>query len=55
MRRAGLPPRRRLRRIDLRDLTVTEHPALPVPDVAPLPTGGRPGPRAGNGAGTARS
>ncbi|MEU3057329.1 hypothetical protein [Streptomyces griseus] len=33
----GLPPRRRLRRIDLRDLTVTEHPVLPVPDVAPLP------------------
>ncbi|MFJ3325560.1 hypothetical protein ACIPMT_14025 [Streptomyces griseus] len=32
-----LPPRRRLRRIDLRDLTVTEHPVLPVPDVAPLP------------------
>ncbi|MEU3880648.1 hypothetical protein [Streptomyces californicus] len=55
VRRAGLPPRRRLRRIDLRDLTVTEHPALPVPDVAPLPTGGRPSPRAGSGAGTARS
>ncbi len=53
--RASLPPRRRLRRIDLRDLTVTEHPALPVPDVAPLPTGGRPSPRAGNGAGAARS
>ncbi|MBV7242648.1 hypothetical protein [Streptomyces sp. MW-W600-10] len=33
----GLPPRRRLRRIDLRDLTVSEHPVLPVPDVAPLP------------------
>jgi hypothetical protein len=33
----GLPARRRLRRIDLRDLTVTEHPVLPVPDVAPLP------------------
>lgn len=29
--------RRRLRRIDLRHLTVTEHPVLPVPDVAPLP------------------
>ncbi|MFJ2027056.1 hypothetical protein ACIODW_25055 [Streptomyces sp. NPDC087897] len=36
-RSAGLPPRRRLRRIDLRSLTVTEHPVLPVPDVAPLP------------------
>ncbi|MFJ3938120.1 hypothetical protein [Streptomyces parvus] len=34
---AGLPARRRLRRIDLRDLTFTEHPVLPVPDVAPLP------------------
>ncbi|MFI0877075.1 hypothetical protein ACH4TM_22125 [Streptomyces parvus] len=33
----GLPARRRLRRIDLRDLTFTEHPVLPVPDVAPLP------------------
>lgn len=33
----ALPARRRLRRIDLRDLTVTEHPVLPVPDVAPLP------------------
>ncbi|WP_274035303.1 hypothetical protein [Streptomyces sp. MMBL 11-1] len=32
-----LPVRRRLRRIDLRDLTLTEHPVLPVPDVAPLP------------------
>ncbi|MER7045316.1 hypothetical protein [Streptomyces jumonjinensis] len=29
--------RRRLRRLDLRDLTVTEHPVLPVPEVAPLP------------------
>ncbi|MFJ9571042.1 hypothetical protein [Streptomyces bacillaris] len=36
-RGAGLPARRRLRRIDLRDLTITEHPVLPVPDVAPLP------------------
>ncbi|NGO86617.1 hypothetical protein [Streptomyces sp. 196(2019)] len=36
-RGAALPARRRLRRIDLRDLTVTEHPVLPVPDVAPLP------------------
>ncbi|MFB6908820.1 hypothetical protein ACFCWB_31555 [Streptomyces bacillaris] len=36
-RGAGLPARRRLRRIDLRDLAVTEHPVLPVPDVAPLP------------------
>ncbi|MFJ8648447.1 hypothetical protein ACIRNI_20300 [Streptomyces sp. NPDC093546] len=33
---ASLPVRRRLRRLDLRDLTVTEHPVLPVPDVAPL-------------------
>ncbi|MCT2593482.1 hypothetical protein LHJ74_26845 [Streptomyces sp. N2-109] len=33
----GLPAHRRLRRIDLRDLTVSEHPVLPVPDVAPLP------------------
>ncbi|MFD3740921.1 hypothetical protein [Streptomyces sp. NPDC058629] len=32
-----LPASRRLRRIDLRDLTVTEHPVLPVPEVAPLP------------------
>ncbi|MFI7236595.1 hypothetical protein [Streptomyces cyaneofuscatus] len=36
-RGARLPARRRLRRIDLRDLTVTEHPVLPVPEVAPLP------------------
>ncbi|MFE5999406.1 hypothetical protein ACFQ6C_21440 [Streptomyces sp. NPDC056454] len=36
-RGATLPARRRLRRVDLRDLTVTEHPALPVPEVAPLP------------------
>ncbi|MEE1941053.1 hypothetical protein V1L54_16855 [Streptomyces sp. TRM 70361] len=33
----ALPARRRLRRVDLRGLTVTEHPVLPVPDVAPLP------------------
>ncbi|MFI6103366.1 hypothetical protein [Streptomyces sp. NPDC051310] len=33
---APLAVRRRLRRIDLRDLTLTEHPVLPVPDVAPL-------------------
>ncbi|MFC7845097.1 hypothetical protein ACFY3O_29880 [Streptomyces sp. NPDC001046] len=33
----GLPARRRLRRVDLRTLTVTEHPVLPVPDVAPMP------------------
>ncbi|MFF9077025.1 hypothetical protein ACF1A9_32845 [Streptomyces sp. NPDC014872] len=33
---APLPVRRRLRRIDLRDLNVTEHPVLPVPRVAPL-------------------
>ncbi|MGA5048509.1 hypothetical protein [Streptomyces arboris] len=36
-RGTGLPANRRLRRIDLRDLTVTEHPVLPVPEVAPLP------------------
>lgn len=30
-----LPPARRLRRIDLRDLTVTDHPVLPVPPVEP--------------------
>ncbi|MEU0688822.1 hypothetical protein [Streptomyces uncialis] len=36
-RRTGsLPVRRRLRRIDLRDLRVGEHPVLPVPRVAPL-------------------
>jgi hypothetical protein len=34
---AGVPARRRLRRVDLRTLTVTEHPVLPVPDVAPIP------------------
>ncbi|MDT0307498.1 hypothetical protein RM780_11050 [Streptomyces sp. DSM 44917] len=34
----GLPPRRRLRRVDLRTLTVTEHPVLPVPAVAPMPS-----------------
>jgi hypothetical protein len=33
----GLPARRRLRRVDLRTLTVTEHPVLPVPDVARMP------------------
>ncbi|MBC9714720.1 hypothetical protein H9Y04_19365 [Streptomyces sp. TRM66268-LWL] len=33
----GLPARRRLRRVDLRTLTVTEHPVLPVPDVTPMP------------------
>ncbi|WP_328349875.1 hypothetical protein OG800_03645 [Streptomyces sp. NBC_00445] len=32
-----LPARRRLRRVDLRTLTVTEHPVLPVPDVARIP------------------
>ncbi len=32
-----LPARRRLRRIDLRTLTVTEHAVLPVPDVAAIP------------------
>ncbi|WP_432117632.1 hypothetical protein [Streptomyces sp. bgisy032] len=35
--RTGLPARRRLRCVDLRTLTVTEHPVLPVPDVAPMP------------------
>ncbi|MFJ5708313.1 hypothetical protein [Streptomyces sp. NPDC093105] len=34
---AGLPARRRLRAVDLRTLTVTEHPVLPVPPVAPAP------------------
>ncbi|MDT0390966.1 hypothetical protein [Streptomyces dubilierae] len=34
---SGLPARRRLRRVDLRSLTVTEHPVLPVPDVVPTP------------------
>jgi hypothetical protein len=34
---AGLPARRRLRQVDLRTLTVTEHPVLPVPAVAPMP------------------
>ncbi|MDG4866033.1 hypothetical protein P8605_48565, partial [Streptomyces sp. T-3] len=33
----GLPARRRLRRVDLRTLIVTEHPVLPVPDIAPMP------------------
>ncbi|MDN3266712.1 hypothetical protein [Streptomyces sp. MA15] len=37
---AGLPARRRLRRVDLRTLTVTEHAVLPVPDVAPTPRKG---------------
>ncbi|MFD3488442.1 hypothetical protein [Streptomyces sp. NPDC058665] len=42
-----LPARRGLRRLDLRDLTLTEHPVLPVPEVAPMPapagrTGSRP-------------
>ncbi|MEU0741360.1 hypothetical protein [Streptomyces sp. NPDC006134] len=32
-----LPARRRLRRVDLRTLTVTEHPVLPVPSVASMP------------------
>ncbi|WP_210570368.1 hypothetical protein [Streptomyces sp. GESEQ-4] len=32
-----LPARRRLRCVDLRTLTVTEHPVLPVPDVARIP------------------
>ncbi|MEO3976654.1 hypothetical protein [Streptomyces sp. CAU 1734] len=34
--RGPLPVRRRLREIDLRDLSVTERPVLPVPEVAPL-------------------
>ncbi|WP_336319985.1 hypothetical protein [Streptomyces lavendofoliae] len=34
---AGLPARRRLRHVDLRTLTVTEHPVLPVPAVAQMP------------------
>ncbi|WP_455359087.1 hypothetical protein [Streptomyces sp. SYSU K21746] len=33
----GTPAGRLLRRIDLRDLTVTAHTVLPVPEVAPLP------------------
>jgi hypothetical protein len=33
----GLAARRRLRRVDLRTLTVTEHAVLPVPAVAPIP------------------
>ncbi|MER6348004.1 hypothetical protein ACWC10_19245 [Streptomyces sp. NPDC001595] len=32
-----LPARRRLRRVDLRTLTITEHVVLPVPDVAAMP------------------
>ncbi|MFI8208438.1 hypothetical protein [Streptomyces werraensis] len=36
----GLPARRRLRHVDLRMMTVTEHPVLPVPDVAPTPRKG---------------
>ncbi|MGW4203698.1 hypothetical protein [Streptomyces sp. NPDC004726] len=34
---AGFPARRRLRHVDLRTLTVTEHPVLPVPAVAQMP------------------
>ncbi|MFD4030044.1 hypothetical protein ACFWVP_05795 [Streptomyces sp. NPDC058637] len=34
---AGFPARRRLRQVDLRTLTVTEHPVMPVPDVARMP------------------
>ncbi|GAA3004495.1 hypothetical protein [Streptomyces fulvorobeus] len=42
-RTPGRPPaRRRLRRLDLRDLTVSEHPVLPVPAVAPVPGRGAP-------------
>lgn len=52
--RAGrLPARRRLRRVDLRDLTVTEHPVLPVPPVAPLTRPGVTVP-SGTGAGGGR-
>ncbi|MGW6653922.1 hypothetical protein AMK23_14525 [Streptomyces sp. CB02130] len=51
---SGLPARRRLRRIDLRDLTFTEHPVLPVPDVAPLPAPTPVGSCAGAGAAEAR-
>lgn len=39
--RGPVPARRRLRRVDLRDLTVTEHPVLPVPEVAPTPVTAR--------------
>ncbi|MFE6698871.1 hypothetical protein [Streptomyces sp. NPDC057718] len=52
-RPTGLPARRRLRRVDLRDLTFTEHPVLPVPDVAPLPAPAPRGPRTGARAGAA--
>ncbi|MGK5631628.1 hypothetical protein [Streptomyces sp. URMC 123] len=34
----AVPGDRRLRRVDLRDMTITEHPVLPVPAVAPLPS-----------------
>ncbi|GGU58406.1 hypothetical protein [Streptomyces lavendofoliae] len=34
---AGFPARRRLRHVDLRTLTVTEHPVLPVPAATPTP------------------
>ncbi|WP_228924777.1 hypothetical protein [Streptomyces sp. DH7] len=53
-RAAVLPVRRRLRRIDLRDLTLTEHPVLPVPDVAPLPAPAAVRTRAGAGTAEAR-
>ncbi|MFH8976911.1 hypothetical protein [Streptomyces sp. NPDC017890] len=36
----GLPARRRLRCVDLRTLAVTEHPVLPVPEVARTPVPG---------------
>ncbi|NJQ03191.1 hypothetical protein [Streptomyces zingiberis] len=36
---ARLPARLRLRRVDLTTLTVTAHPVLPVPEVAPAPGG----------------
>ncbi|WP_406245105.1 hypothetical protein [Streptomyces anulatus] len=53
-RAAVVPVRRRLRRIDLRDLTLTEHPVLPVPDVAPLPAPTAVRTRAGAGTAEAR-
>ncbi|MFF2860902.1 hypothetical protein ACFVSX_13495 [Streptomyces rubiginosohelvolus] len=51
---SGLAARRRLRRVDLRDLTFTEHPVLPVPVVAPLPAPAPVRTRGGAGAAEAR-
>ncbi|MBT2489683.1 hypothetical protein J7E96_14400 [Streptomyces sp. ISL-96] len=45
-----VPVRRRLRRVDLRDLTVTEHLVLPVPAVAPLHRPGTPATAGARGA-----